>query len=344
MEATYQSGETWNLSAASFGRAESRERLLQELEPCLAEQLKLIPSVSKVWQPSDFLPLDGESPSSWARDFRESCRGICPEIIVVLAGNAITEEALPSYSAALRRVDGMRQMPGDASSPWMQWSRAWAGEENRHGELLTRFLLLSGRVRGSEFERAIQTLIRNGFDTRDDADPIRTFVYSAFQERATKISHINISCSAENAGASLLARICRVIAADEARHEEIYVRVMEEVFKLCPTEALAAYAEMMRLRIVMPARLMGEGNGVKLFDAYSRIAEELGVYTAEHYVAIVEHLNARWHIPDMQHLSDNAAAQQEYLCELPNRMRRALRRKRPCNALVTEGLFDWLIA
>jgi hypothetical protein len=40
----------------------------------------------------------------------ESFRAVSWETIVVVACNAITEEALPSYSAALRRVEVLHEM------------------------------------------------------------------------------------------------------------------------------------------------------------------------------------------------------------------------------------------
>ncbi len=328
----------------SGARANSRFGLLKTLEPFVATQLKLLPSVRETWQPSDILPINPVSPSGDFADLVKSCREISGEVIAVLAGNAITEEALPTYSAALRRVDVIRDMSGDSLSPWMQWVRAWTAEENRHGEILTRFLLLSGRVRGAELERTAHTLIRNGFDTTDGGDPVRTFVYTAFQERATKIAHLNVSLLAERAGVLLLPKICRLVAADEARHEEVYVRFMAEIFRLDPNEALLAYAEMMRSGISMPGRLMSEENGPDLFEQFSCMAEQLRIYTADDYVSIIEHLNTRWQIANLRDLSGVAAAQQEYLLELPQQLRRALsRRKMRKRSNNASQVFDWVL-
>lgn len=35
---------------------------------------------------------------------------------------------------------------GVSSSAWAKWSRGWTSEENRHGDLLNRYLYLTGRV------------------------------------------------------------------------------------------------------------------------------------------------------------------------------------------------------
>lgn len=324
-------------------RNKSRLELLQELEPFVATQLTLLPSVERTWQPSDILPMGLANLVNESSLLVQSCRGVSWETMVVVVGNAITEDALPSYSSALRRVEVLQDMPGDSPSPWMQWVRAWTAEENRHGELLTRFLLLSGRVDGSAMERTTHTLIRNGFDTADGGDPVRTFVYTAFQERATKTSHINVARLAQCAGVSLLAKICRLIAAEEARHEEIYTRFMKEIFRLDADTAVMAYSEMMRSRITMPARLMGEENGVNLFEQFSQVAETLGVYTSHDYISIIEHLNSRWDIAHLTGLSSAAAEQQEYLCELPHRTRRVLNRVKPRTHPPARHAFGWIL-
>jgi acyl-[acyl-carrier-protein] desaturase len=131
---------------------------------------------------------------------------------------------------------------------------------------------------------------------------------------------------AEREGVSLLANICRLIAADETRHEEVYIRFMTQIFRLDASEAVMAYSDMMRSRITMPARLMGEEAGIDLFKQFSDIAEDLGVYTSEDYISIIEHLNPRWQIANLKGLSSVAAEQQEYVCELPHRTRRAVSR------------------
>lgn len=57
----------------------------------------------------------------------------------------VTEEALPSYMNMLNLLDGTRDISGASDEPWAVWTRAWTGEENRHGDLLNKYLYLSGR-------------------------------------------------------------------------------------------------------------------------------------------------------------------------------------------------------
>jgi len=74
------------------------------------------------------------------RALRERARGLADDLLVVLVGDAITEEALPTYQTLINRHEGLAGATGADPSPWAQWSRGWTAEENRHGELLNRYL------------------------------------------------------------------------------------------------------------------------------------------------------------------------------------------------------------
>lgn len=71
----------------------------------------------------------------------------------------------------------------------------------RHGDLLNRYLYLTGRVDMRSIEVTIQHLITNGFNPKIKKDPYKGFIYTSFQERATKISHQNVARLANTAGA-----------------------------------------------------------------------------------------------------------------------------------------------
>lgn len=61
----------------------------------------------------------------------------------------ITEEALPTYMAMLNTLDGVRDETGAAPTPWGRWTREWTAEENRHGDVMNKYMYLTGRwVRG----------------------------------------------------------------------------------------------------------------------------------------------------------------------------------------------------
>jgi acyl-[acyl-carrier-protein] desaturase len=64
--------------------------------------------------------------------------------MVVLVGDMITEEALPTYLGMINTLDGVRDDTGADATPWARWTRAWVAEEKRHGEALSRYLWLTG--------------------------------------------------------------------------------------------------------------------------------------------------------------------------------------------------------
>ena len=141
----------------------------------------LIP-VEKIWQPTDFLP-DSQNEDTFfdeVKELRELAKELPYDFWVVLVGDTITEEALPTYESWLMDVEGINQQEG--GNGWSRWVRYWSGEENRHGDVLNKYLYLSGRVNMIEVERTTHHLINDGFDIGTDRDPYKNFVYTSFQE------------------------------------------------------------------------------------------------------------------------------------------------------------------
>lgn len=277
------------------------------------------------WQPTDFLP-DMSQPDALdqVKLLRERAAGIPDTIITSLVGNMITEEALPSYQTYFNMLEGINE-EGSLTSErgWVKWTKAWTAEENRHGDLLNKYLYLSGRADMRKVEQTIHRLIYNGFDPRSEKDPYQAIIYTSFQERATKISHVNTGKLADKAGDLVLGKICKQIAGDEARHEKAYKSFMSEIFQIDPNGAMLAFEKMMRKQIVMPAVLMGEGGkNPSLFDQFSAITQKVGIYTGWDYARIIDHLVKLWDVEKVTGLTDVAAKAQEYLSGLSARYSR----------------------
>jgi len=305
----------------------------------------LLETGEKSWQPQDYLP--DLSQSNWleqTKELREAAAGVPDDLFVVLIGDMVTEEALPTYQTLLNTFEGCDDPIGTTNSAWARWSRGWTSEENRHGDLLNKYLYLSGKTDMRAIEVTIQHLITSGFNPGARKDPYRGFLYTSFQERATKISHGNVGKLAKAHGAVDLQRICAKIAGDEGRHEKAYQAFCTEILKRDPDGLLAEFGDLMRGQIVMPAELMTDGRDPHLYENFSAVAQRLGVYTALDYADIIEHLVNHWKIGELTGLSSEGEKEQNYICRLPDRYRKLAERsmnKKKDEEVVTQS-FSWI--
>ncbi len=222
----------------------ARTEVMNAMTDYVAESIEkfLIP-IETNWQPSDFLP-DSSNMDTFVpqvKEIQEAAGGLSYDLLTVLVGDTVTEEALPTYESWLSRMEGVHEKP--ETDPWKSWVRMWTGEENRHGDLLNKYLYLSGRVNMREFEKSTQFLIADGFDIETGQDPYRNFVYTSFQELATNISHKRVGAQAKQQGDAFLSKICGQVAADEMRHHKAYTAFMKRIFELDPSEAVIAFEE-----------------------------------------------------------------------------------------------------
>jgi len=116
-------------------RIEVMHFLAQKIESIIEEFLK---KIDDNWQPADFLP-DSRN-GNFAKEIKElqnECKELPYDYMAVLVGDTITEEALPTYESWLMDVDGQTK---EETQGWSKWIRMWSEEENRHGDLLNKFL------------------------------------------------------------------------------------------------------------------------------------------------------------------------------------------------------------
>ncbi len=282
----------------------------------------LIP-VEKIWQPSDFLPnSQGENFFEEVKELREIAKELPYDFWVTLVGDTITEEALPTYESWLMDVEGIDQTEGNQGNGWAKWVKQWTGEENRHGDLLNKYLYLSGRVNMREIEMTTQHLINDGFDIGTGTDPYKNFVYTSFQELATYVSHNRVAQIAKKFGDNKLSKMCKMIAGDEMRHHHAYSEFVTRIFQVDPSEMMLAFQYMMKQKIVMPAHFLRE-SGQKIstaFEQFSDSAQRIGVYTANDYVEIMQKLINKWEVDKISNLTDEAEKARDYLMKLPARM------------------------
>lgn len=298
----------------------------------------LIPP-EKIWQPSDFLP--DSTKSTFLEDIekiQEEAKELGQDFWAVLVGDTITEEALPTYESWLMCVEGI---DSKKKNGWSKWVTSWTAEENRHGDVLNKYLYLSGRVNMRQMEISTQHLIADGFDIGTDRDPYRNFIYTSFQELATNISHNRVSKIAASKGIDSLATMCKIIAGDEMRHYLAYREFVSLIFDYDPNEMMLALADMFKKKIVMPAHFLME-SGQKQSEAFvhfSEAAQRLGVYTMMDYINIMEKLIAYWKVGDIKNLNDDGKKARDYIMKLPSRLLRISGRMEPSKA---HHKFSWV--
>ncbi|WP_347157983.1 acyl-ACP desaturase [Pontibacter chitinilyticus] len=304
-----------------------RIEVMRWMEDFVNEKIsEFLKTVEESWQPADLLPDSTvENFFEEIKHLRERAKDLSYDLLAVLVGDTITEEALPTYESWLMTIEGM---PQDPEAPWMKWNRSWTAEENRHGDALNRYLYLSGRINMREMEASTQYLIADGFDLQTDKDPYRSFVYTSFQETATNISHRRVAQIAKKQGDLMLAKLCGHVAADEARHAKAYKSFVSKIFEADPNEMMLAFEDMMRKKIVMPAHYMRE-LGVELgktFGHFTDAAQRIGVYTSADYTDILEGLIEEWKIEALTGLNGAGERARDYVMALPNRLKRVAER------------------
>lgn len=289
---------------------------------------KFLKPIESNWQPSDFLP-DAKNKEEFfeqIRDIQGAAEGLSYDLLTVLVGDTITEEALPTYESWLSRLEGIHEEP--ETNPWKTWVRGWTAEENRHGDLLNKYLFLSGRVNMREFETSTQYLIADGFNIETGQDPYRNFIYTSFQELATNISHRRVATIAKQQGDPFLSKICGLVAADEMRHAKAYSAFIKKIIEFDPSELLVAFDDMMRKKIVMPAHFLREtGMDVGgLWGHFTDAAQRIGVYTAIDYANILQDLVVDWDLEHLSNLNEQGEKARDYLMRLPGRLNRIAER------------------
>jgi acyl-[acyl-carrier-protein] desaturase len=291
----------------------AQREVLRGMESFVGENLTFLAPVDKAWQPTDYLPnLAAQDWREQLETFRGPATELSDELLVVLVADMVTEEALPSYSVSLNIL--AEDFNGDDPRPWAKWLRGWTSEENRHGDLLNAYLRLTGRVDMRAIEVTVHHLLNNGFNARAYPDLYGGLVYTAFQERATKVSHANVGKIAATQGDASLAKICQRIAGDEARHEAFYTTMMGKVMDTDTEGGIITMGSLLRRVIAMPGRLMTDGKDPDLFDHFATVAQRVGVYTVTDYAKIVEHLVSTWNIAQRS-VSGKAARMQDFLCK-----------------------------
>src|SRR6476469_1477575 len=93
------------------------QHVIRAIEPAVARHLSLLLPLDRAWQPTEYLPdLETVDWRDEVERFRTAAEAVSDELLAVLVGDMITEEALPSYSAALNGL--VQDTEGTNPAPW----------------------------------------------------------------------------------------------------------------------------------------------------------------------------------------------------------------------------------
>ena len=155
-------------------------RLLEELEPVVAENLDRHLGLAQEWHPHDYIPwsegrdfafLGGEDYSPEQSRLSETAKA-------AMITNLLTEDNLPSYHREIATRFGR-------DGAWGTWVGRWTAEENRHGIAMRDYLVVTRGVDPVELERARMDYMTSGYDSGDKT-PLEAVTYGSFQELATR--------------------------------------------------------------------------------------------------------------------------------------------------------------
>ena len=220
-------------------------QLFQELEPVVERLLNRHLSMSKQWNPHDYVPWsDGKNfYALGGQDWEPGQSQLSDLAQVAMVQNLLTEDNLPSYH---REIAMNFSMDG----PWGQWVNRWTAEENRHSTALRDYLVVTRAVDSVELEKCRIEQMTRGFSPgqNNQGDVFAeclfdSVVYVSFQELATRVSHRNTGKACNDTIADqLLARV----SADENLHMIFYRDVSAAGLDIAPNEAMKSVHRILR--------------------------------------------------------------------------------------------------
>ena len=278
--------------------------LLLEIEPAVAKLVDRHHGLAKEWFPHDYVPY------SRGRDFEEDPwrpehASLSSTAQIAFEVNLLTEDNLPSYH---RLIDEMFTK-GDGA--WRAWVHRWTAEEGRHALVIRDYLMVTRNIDPVALERGRMQTMSRGYER--PACPIRGLAYTAFQELATRVSHLN---TGKLSGDPIAERLMTRVAQDENLHMVFYRDALGLMFEVDPSAVmLAICAEVHGFQ--MP------GAGISGFAHKAQVMAAAGVYNARiHHDEIITPLLRFWKVWDRTGLSAEAEAAREKLASFVARLDR----------------------
>ncbi len=290
--------------------------LLHELEPLVEQLLNRHMTMTKDWNPHDYIPWsDGKNfYALGGQDWDPEESKLSDVAQVAMVQNLLTEDNLPSYHREIAMNFGM-------DGAWGTWVNRWTAEENRHGIALRDYLVVTRSIDPVELEKLRVEQMTRGFSPGQNQQGdlfaeslFDSVVYVTFQELATRISHRNTgkACN-ESVADQLLQRV----SADENLHMIFYRDVSEAGLEIAPNQAMKSLHRVLR-NFKMP------GYTVPEFRRKAVIIAVGGVYDPRvHLDDVVMPVLKKWRIFEREDFTGEAAAMRDDLALLVEELEEA---------------------
>jgi len=248
------------VTIAPISTAWTDTRLILALEEVVERELNRHLGVAKEWMPHEYVPW------SQGRDFDGLMGGEAWAVEqspvtdigrISLVVNLLTEDNLPSYHHEIATMFGRE-------GAWGTWVHQWTAEEGRHAIVMRDYLLTARAVDPVALERARMTHMAEGFTSDNSHSMLHSVAYVAFQELATRISHLK---PGHHAGGPVWdLRVAR-FAADENLHMVFYRNLLKAALEIAPDQAMRAVAD-----VVTGFRMPGHG-----MPGFERAAAQMAI-------------------------------------------------------------------
>jgi acyl-[acyl-carrier-protein] desaturase len=291
-------------------------QLLHELEPVVETNLNRHLSMTKNWNPHDYIPWsDGKNYYALGGADWDPDQSKLSEVAqVAMVQNLLTEDNLPSYHREIAMNFGM-------DGAWGNWVNRWTAEENRHGIALRDYLLVTRAIDPVELEKLRLEQVTRGFSPGQNGQGdlfaeslFDSVIYVTFQELATRVSHRNTGKACDETVADqLLARV----SADENLHMIFYRDVSEAGLEIAPNQAMKSLHRVLR-NFTMP------GYTVPEFRRKAVIIAVGGIYDPRiHLDDVVLPVLKKWRIFEREDFTGEAASMRDDLALLVEELKEA---------------------
>ncbi|MGE2815453.1 acyl-ACP desaturase [Mycobacterium heidelbergense] len=207
--------------------------LTLELEPVLEQLMDHHLKTEDIWFAHDYVPFDqGEnfaflggrdwdpSQTTLPRTITDAC-----EILLLLKDN------LAAHHRELVEHFILEEW-------WGRWLGRWTAEEHLHAIALREYLVVTREVDPTANEEARVQHVMKGY-RGDTYTQVETLAYMAFTERTHAVFGRNLAAQIEE---PVLAGLIDRIARDEARHEDIFAKLVGHCLEYTRDETIAAIA------------------------------------------------------------------------------------------------------